>query len=148
MGLKEDGNKKFSRLLSSFAYSLFFQSLSARAYKEGVAVHGVNPAFTSVIGRVNFAKRYGLSIHLAAALCIARRYQKFSEEPCSPKGDIPDGKASHVTFVVPVRNRQKHVWHFWGQVRKKLATVLAAHFRAKNRSSSPPKPTHATVNSS
>ena len=34
--LKEEGNKKFSRLLSSFAYGLFFEFLIARAYKEGV----------------------------------------------------------------------------------------------------------------
>lgn len=136
--LKEESNSKFSRLLSSFAYALFFIFLLARAFKNGVAVHQVNPAFTSIMGRVNYAMRYGLSVHLAAALCIARRYQKFSEASCSPTGKIPDGKGSHVAFVLPVRNRTKHVWHFWGQVRKKLSTVLAAHFRAiSNRSLSP-----------
>jgi IS605 OrfB family transposase len=144
--LKEKGDAKFSRLLSGFAYSLFFVSLMARAYKNGIAVHQVNPAFTSVIGRVNYAKRYGLSIHLAAALCIARRHQKFSEAPCSPNGMIPDGRGYHVAFDLPVRNRTKHVWHFWGQVKKKLSTVLAAHFRAIcNRSLSPPSPTLETV---
>ena len=148
LSLKEDGNKKFSRLLSSFAYGLFFDFLKARAFKEGVNVHSVNPAFTSIIGRVNYAKRYGLSIHLAAALCIARRYQKFSESPCSTQMDIPDGKGGHVAFVLPVRNRTKHVWHFWGKVKKKLKTVLAAHFRAMNRSLSPVKQTLETAPSS
>lgn len=129
----------YARLLSSFAYGLFFDFLIARAFKDGVIVHQVNPAFTSVIGRINYAKRYGLSIHLAAALCIARRYQQFSEAPTSSEGIIPDGKGSHVAFVLPVRNRTKHVWHHWGQVKKKLGTVLAAHFQAmRNRSSSPP----------
>jgi IS605 OrfB family transposase len=130
LSLAEKGSGKFARLLSSFAYSLFFTHLMARAYKEGVTVYRVNPAFTSVIGRVNYSKRYGLSIHLAAALCIARRYQKFSEAPCSPKRMIPDGKGGHVAFVLPVRNRTKHVWHFWSQVNKKLKTVLAARSRA------------------
>lgn len=130
--------KKLARLLSSFAYSLFFNFLKARAYKEGVTVHAVNPAFTSIIGRVNYAKRYGLSIHLAAALCIARRYQNFSESPCSLKAEMPDGKGDHLTFTLPVRNRAKHVWHFWGQVKKKIRTVLAAHYQAmKNRSLNP-----------
>jgi IS605 OrfB family transposase len=148
LGLKEKGDNKFSRLLSSFAYSLFIVSLIARAYKRGIVVHQVNPAFTSVIGRVNYAKRYGLSIHLAAALCIARRYQKFSEAPCSPTGEIPDGKGGYVAFVLPVRNRTKHVWHFWGQVKKKLSTVLAAHFRAiRHRSLSPSNPTLEIGNS-
>ena len=148
LSLKEKGCSHWSRLLSSFAYGLFYVFLIARAYKHGVVIHQVNPAFTSIIGRVNYAKRYGLSIHLAAALCIARRYQKFSEAPCSPEGIVPDGKGGHVAFVLPARNRMKHVWHFWGQVKKKLTTVLAAHFRAiRNRSLSPPSSTHATVTS-
>lgn len=148
LSLKEDGNRKFSRLLSSFAYGMFFGFLNARAYREGVSIHSVNPAFTSIIGRVNFAKRYGLSIHLAAALCIARRYQKFSETPCSSQRDTPDGKGGHVALTLPVRNRVKHVWHFWGQVKRKLKTVLAAHFQAINRSLSPLKLTLETANSS
>jgi len=139
LSLVENGNGKFARLLSSFAYGQFFTFIMSRAFKHGIAVHQVNPAFTSVIGRVNYAQRYGLSTHLAAALCIARRHQKLSEAPCFSVGKIPDGKGGHVAFVLPVRNRTKHVWHFWGQVKRKLPTVLAAHFRAKrNRSSSPP----------
>jgi IS605 OrfB family transposase len=138
LALREKGNCKFARLLSSFAYGLFQQFLITRAYKHGIVVHRINPAFTSVIGRVKYAKRYGLSTHLAAALCIARRHQKFSETPCSSEGKIPDGKGGHLAFVLPARNRTKHVWHFWGQVKKKIATVLAAHFRAiRNRSLSP-----------
>jgi IS605 OrfB family transposase len=143
LALKEKGCSKSSRLLSGFAYGLFYVCLMARAYKHGIVVHQVNPAFTSIIGCINYAKRCGLSIHLAAALCIARRYQKFSEAPCSPEGKIPDRKGGHVAFVLPVRNRTKHVWHFWGQVKKKLTTVLAAHFQAiRNRSLSPLSPTH------
>jgi IS605 OrfB family transposase len=143
LSLKEKGCSQWSRLLSSFAYGLFYVFLKARAYKHGIIIHQVNPAFTSIMGRVNYAKRYGLSVHLAAALCIARRYQKFSETPCSPEGMIPDGKRGLVAFVLPVRNRTKHVWHFWGQVKKKLTTALAAHFRAiSNRSLSPVNSTH------
>lgn len=148
LALKENNNSKFARLLSSFAYRLFLLFLTTRAYKHGIVIHQVNPAFTSVIGRVNYAQRYGLSTHLAAALCIARRHQKFSEAPCSPERKIPDGKGSHVALVLPARNRTKHVWHFWGQVKKKISTVLAAHFRAmRNRSLSPPSSALETGNS-
>jgi IS605 OrfB family transposase len=137
-GLSEKGNHKFARLLSSFAYGLFLTFLIARAFKNGIEVHRVNPAYTSVIGRVNYAKRYGLSIHLAAALCIARRYQRFSEKPCSLEGKISDEKGCYVAFVLPARNRTKHVWHFWGQVKKKISAALAAHFRAiRHRSLNP-----------
>jgi IS605 OrfB family transposase len=148
LALREESGSKFSRLLSGFAYSLFFLIIMARGYRQGIAVHQVNPAYTSVIGRINYAKRYGLSIHLAAALCIARRYQKLSESPGLSGGKIPDGKGGYVAFVLPVRNRTKHVWHFWGKVKKKLKTVLAAHFQAINyRSSGPPKSALVTVNS-
>lgn len=145
LALTDMGSRKLARLLSSFSYGLFLSCLLARAYKEGIEVHRVDPAFTSIIGRINYARRYGLSIHLAAALCIARRHQKFSEAPCSHPGPIPDGKGGHVAFVLPVRNRMKHVWHLWGQVKKKITTVLAAHFRAiKYRSLSPPSSTLET----
>jgi IS605 OrfB family transposase len=138
LALREESNPKFARLLSSFAYGLFFLFLIARAFKHGIAIHQVNPAFTSIIGCINYAKRYGLSIHLAAALCIARRHQKFSESPVSSTLEIPDGKGSHVAFVLPVRNRTKHVWHLWKEAKKKLKVELAAHFRAmKHRSWSP-----------
>lgn len=47
---------------------------------RGYIVKGsVNPAYSSVIGRHKFARRYGISGHLAAALVIARRAQGFSE---------------------------------------------------------------------
>ncbi len=138
LALKEQRNKKLARMLSSFAYGLFFQSLLSQSYRKGISIHQVNPAFTSIIGRVNYARRYGLSIHLAAALCIARRYQQFSESPNLSTKKIPDGKGCHVAFDPPARNRTKHVWHFWGQVKKKT-TVHEAHFRArKHRSSDPP----------
>jgi len=147
-GTLRGGYNKFSRLLSSFAYGLFFKMLQARAFKHGIQVHKVNPAYTSTMGCVNYAKRYGLSVHLAAALCIARRYQKFSERPNSATGIIPDGKGGHVAFALPERNRARHVWHFWGRIKKKISTVLAAHYRAKyNRSSSSLKSTRETGNS-
>lgn len=74
--------------------------LLARAFKQGVIVIQVNPAYTSIIGRINFAKRYGLSVHLAAALCIARRYPS-----CNTRSMVET--AAHLTEnlipAVPVR---------------------------------------------
>ncbi len=37
--LKESGNHSQARLLSSFAYNLFFSFLKARAFKQDIAVH-------------------------------------------------------------------------------------------------------------
>ena len=135
----------YARMLSSFAYSSILTHLQSRGASKGIQVHRVNPAFTSLIGRVKFAKRYGLSIHIAAALCIGRRFLGFSEQMPQPRRDVPDGKGGHVTLDLPVRNRTRHVWHQWRQLNRKLPAALTAHLRtAKSRSSSSRKTTPET----
>jgi len=114
-------------MLSSFTYSKFKQNLESRAFKCGIRVYKVNPAYTSVIGRVKFAYRYGLTVHHAAALSIARRICRFSERApsgCQDEVLIPNNKGGHVTFPLPVRNRGKHVWSFWRRVSRKLKSVV------------------------
>ena len=56
----EGESPRRSRMLSSFAYGRFREYLVSRGHREGVEVVGVNPAFSSIIGRVNFMERYGL----------------------------------------------------------------------------------------
>jgi hypothetical protein len=46
---------------------------------SGVSTEEVNPAYTSVIGRVKYARPLGVSVHQAAALAIARRGMGFRE---------------------------------------------------------------------
>ena len=135
--LKEKNKAFHSRMLSSFAYRSVITHLKSRAIKKGVLVEQVNPAYTSIIGRIKFAKRYGLSTHQAAALTIGRRYLCCSEKVPSSLKEIPDGKDGHVTLSLPVRNRDGHVWPLWRCLSKKLQTALAAHFRtATSRSKS------------
>jgi IS605 OrfB family transposase len=134
--LKEQG-APYSRMLSSFAYASIISHLQARGQAQGIQVHNVNPAFTSLIGRVKFAKRYGLSTHHAAALCIGRRFLGVSERMPQGRREVPDGKGDHVTLDLPVRNRSRHVWTQWGQLSKIFPAALTAHFRTvKNRSRS------------
>ena len=139
--LKEKGTR-YARMLSSFAYSSILTHLKSRGASKGVQVHTINPAFTSLIGRVKFAKRHGISIHMAAAFCIGRRFLGFSERMPQHQRDVPDGKGGHVTLDLPVRNRTRHVWHQWRQLNQKIPAALTAHFRTvKNRSSSSRKTT-------
>jgi IS605 OrfB family transposase len=141
--LREKGTP-YARMLSSFAYSSILTHLKSRAQKQGIEIKEVNPAYTSMIGRVKFSKRYGLSIHHAAALVIARRFFRFSEKPPSRQADIPDGRGGHVALPLPARNRGEHVWALWRRLSRKLPVVLATHFRAmKNRSMNPCKTAHA-----
>jgi len=133
--LKNQARPKFARMLSSLSYKSIAKGLQSKGWREGVDVVEVNPAFTSVIGRVKFANRYGLSIHQAAALVIGRRHLKVSERVPRHLDKIPDGKGGYVALSLPVRNRDRHVWSYWRELNQALKTVLAAHFRTiKDRS--------------
>ena len=71
--LKETCGPNLARRLSSFAYSLFKAQMISRAARFGVRVIEVDPAFTSHMGRANYATPLGISVHRAAAAMIARR---------------------------------------------------------------------------
>ena len=47
----EGQSRRYSRMLSSFSYGKVKAYFLSRGYREGVEVHQVNPAFSSVIGR-------------------------------------------------------------------------------------------------
>ena len=82
----EGESRRYSRMLSYFSYGRIKAYFLSRGYRQGVAVHQVNPAFSSVVGRVKFMERYGLSVHQAAALVLARRLLGCSERHPPPVG--------------------------------------------------------------
>lgn len=71
--LLRHGSKTYARMLSSFAFQLITQTLAARAHRDGVAVLHVNPAWTSLIGRLCFAPQLGDSTHSGAAMAVGQR---------------------------------------------------------------------------
>jgi IS605 OrfB family transposase len=135
----ETADPKQARLLSSFAFRQVATHLKAACYRAGVEVIEVNPAYTSVIGAVNHAQRHGISIHMGAALAIARRGLGFSERPPKRPAIVPVRDGGHVTFELPVRNRSKHVWSYWASVRTKLNAAHVAHARS-DEAHAPPAP--------
>ena len=92
----EGQSRKYSRMLSSFSYGKVKAYFISRGYREGVEVHQVNPAFSSVIGRVKFMERYGLSVHQAAALVLARRH--LAARSASQRWACPIGNGVQVAF--------------------------------------------------
>ena len=58
----EGESRRYSRMLSSFSYAKTQACFLSRGHREGVGIHQVNPAFSSVVGRVKFMERYGLSV--------------------------------------------------------------------------------------
>ena len=132
----EGESRRYSRMLSSFSYGKIKAYFLSRGYREGVEVNQVNPAYSSVIGRVKFMERYGLSVHQAAALVLARRLLGCSER--IPRWRVcPAGSGVHVAFAVPVRKRVKHVWTYWGAISGQLRPALAAQHRLGKRRRGP-----------
>jgi IS605 OrfB family transposase len=107
-------SRGMNRMLSQFAYSQFLKILKSQAWRSGVELKLVNPAYTSVIGKVKFSLGYGLSTHLGAAMAIARRGLNFGERL---------RVKSKFRLSLPVRNRAKHVWADWVR-REKLPLEL------------------------
>ena len=99
----EGESRRYSRMLSSFSYGKIKAYFVSRGYRQGVEVHQINPAFSSVIGRVKFMERYGLTVHQAAGLVLARRLLGCSER-IPRRWVCPVGNGVQVAFTVPVRN--------------------------------------------
>jgi len=133
----EGESVRHKRMLSSLAYNRIIQAIKARAYIKGIEVIEVNPAYTSTIGQINFAKRFGISVHQGAALAIARRGLGFNEKPAAAEIILPDGV--HVTLALPARNRTKHVWTQWAGIRRNLRAAHAAHRQLSKNSPSRPE---------
>ena len=124
----EGESRRYSRMLSSFSYGKVKAYFISRGHRNGVEVFQVNPAYSSVIGRVKFMERYGLTVRQAAALVLARRLLGCSER--IPRRRIcPVGNGVQVAFTVPARKRVKHVWTYWGAISGQLRPALAAQHR-------------------
>lgn len=105
--MREQG-VRYSRMLSSFAYSKFYEMLISRASRYGVEVLKTNPAFSSQVGLVKFMSLYGLSSDTAAALVLARRILGHSER--LPAGYARFGAAQ----------KKRHVWSSWQALSKAI----------------------------
>ena len=73
------GSKKFKRMRHNFLHKKIIDAVKSRAVREGVKVIEVDPAFTSILGNLKYAKQYSLNRHTAAALVIGRRGLGFLE---------------------------------------------------------------------
>jgi IS605 OrfB family transposase len=90
-----DTDKRFNRLVHSFAKTKIQKAITSRGIKFGMKIKKVNPAYTSVIGRFKYSKKYGISVHEAASFVIGRRGLDYDES-------IPKELLNQVrTFVKP-----------------------------------------------
>jgi len=75
--LKENYNKHYARMLTAFAYGKIKESFTTNCWRKGIKLTEVNPAYTSFIGKIKYAKYSGYNLkgnnHTSAAFVIARR---------------------------------------------------------------------------
>ncbi|EEL49972.1 Transposase, IS605 OrfB [Bacillus cereus Rock3-44] len=108
------GNKQANRMKSMFAYEKMTSTIRSRADKRGVAVFQVNPAYTSISGKMKYMRKFGISIHQSAAFTIGRRGLGYKEkvprvlQPYIPKKDA-------------------HHWSHWHQLNNQL-DIRTHHF--------------------
>lgn len=111
-GQTHDTDRRFNRITHAFTHRKLLETIHTRCWKEGLAVQEVNPAFSSIIGRVKYAETYGLSDHQAAALVIARRALGFQER-------VPLA----VTRAVSGAEEKRSSWKAWGEVARWLTFI-------------------------
>ena len=127
-----------ARMISSLAYRLVGTSVKSACFRAGVETIEVNPAYTSVTGAVNHARRRGIPVHQGAAYAIARRGLGLSGRPTVRKAVVSARNGAHVTFDLPAQDRSKHVWSFWSGTRARLKAAHAAHARCGGLLAPPP----------
>jgi IS605 OrfB family transposase len=113
--MKQQG-VRYSRMLSNFAYSKFFEMLNSRAERTGIEVVKLNAAYSSLIGLGKFMAQYGLSSDTAAGFVLARRALRKSER-------IP----ANLARLLP-EDRSRHSWSYWNALNKKLCGLRRHDF--------------------
>jgi hypothetical protein len=114
--LREKG-RKYARMLSGWAYSRFCQLLESILSNRGICLFKRNPAYTSLIGLVKYARMYGLDSDIAAAVAIARRGMNLSER-------LPRLVSAYLGV-----NPRKHVWGAWYQFKMFVGRCLVVNRR-------------------
>ncbi|NEQ74011.1 MAG: IS200/IS605 family element transposase accessory protein TnpB [Okeania sp. SIO2C9] len=102
-------SKVYNEMLSNLSTAIFREAILSRCRRFGVELIKVNPAFTSVIGMINYMAKYGLNSGTAAALVIGRRALKLSEK-------IPQ-------CLLRPEDVNKHDWSHW----RRVASFIKLH---------------------
>ncbi|HZG70684.1 MAG TPA: hypothetical protein VEY51_04030, partial [Chondromyces sp.] len=113
------GNKKANNIKSMFAYKKMKEAIESRAAKKGVAVIKVDPAYTSISGKMKYMRKLGISIHQSAAYTIGRRGLGYKEK-------VPKALQKYVL------NQPSHHWSHWRQLNKRLNVSTNALYHIVN----------------
>ena len=105
-----------NRIISQFAFDKMTALIASRAERNGVPVRCVNPAYTSLIGKTVYMRKYGISIHEAASYAVALRGARL-EPPLLPSG---------IMALVPEKKRDGIVIGDWSDYFRLLKALQTA----------------------
>lgn len=111
------GNKKRNFKIAAFAYKKITDAVTAGAYKQGIYVYRINPAYTSQIGKMKYMKKYSMSIHEAASYAIGRRGLRLKDlVPKQLKKFISD------------KLIKRHYWAHWSYLTRSFKNIPIYYF--------------------
>jgi IS605 OrfB family transposase len=91
-GKRGDGLPKLRQKLQKWVYKALLQKIEIVARRNGIQVIRVNPAYTSIIGKLKYAPLHNIDKDTAGAYVIARRGLGFKERlPKNYKELLKDG---------------------------------------------------------
>jgi transposase, IS605 OrfB family, central region len=79
-GKRGDGFPKLRRKLQKWSYKRLLEKIEVLAKRNGIELIKVNPAYTSVIGKLKYTPQYNIDKDIAGAFVIARRVLGFIEK--------------------------------------------------------------------
>jgi len=121
----ENQGRRFNRRKSSFVWKKLLDSLERRCIEKGISYKKVNPAFTSIIGKLKYQKMYNLSVHQSASYVIARRGLGLNEKLSLYK--YPSGFVKEsVLDLAGDRAKRIHSWGLWRLLRDNHQATLTA----------------------
>jgi IS605 OrfB family transposase len=78
-GKRGDGLSKLRSRLQKWSYKRLLNKIEILAKRNGIEIRKVNPAYTSVIGKLKYAPQYNTDKDIAGAYVIARRGLGYKE---------------------------------------------------------------------
>jgi IS605 OrfB family transposase len=119
--LKAGQDKKFNKTISSLVTKKFKDILKARCAESSIELISVNPAYTSLIGRLKYANQFDNNVHQAAAMVIARRGAGFLDRKL-PKFTMCVVSNKSKYFRIPEDCGEIDISSFFRKVRQQYDT--------------------------
>ena len=108
-GNRGDGFAKLRSRLQKWSYKRLLEKIEILAKRNGIELRKVNPAYTSVIGKLKYAPQFNIDKDIAAAFVIARRGLGYKENiPKNYKELLEDKEFLSYSIAVIEDNIAKH----------------------------------------